>query len=154
MLFFWFLIIATSVRTQASKPVLAHQTTFRVHGSVTDARMTGLKGAELEFTGGVKRIVERTAGNGTFSVSLEPGNYTLSATAKGYCRSTQDLEVTANESDISLNIALLNCSDCPEMSIDFVQTVIDANAAPSTPSFPNGLVFKYQQEVLGDEQSA
>jgi hypothetical protein len=110
--------------------------------------MTGIKQAQVEFTSGEMRFTEHAAADGTFSLSLPSGSYTLNVTAKGFCPYTQDVVILENNPNHALRFALLDCSDCPAMDIDFVEPAIEPDVAPLKPLDPRTLVFRYQEENL------
>jgi Carboxypeptidase regulatory-like domain len=144
------LLILVAAVTQGHEltPAQGHGRTYRVHGSVTDAQLTGIKQAQVEFTNGEVRFTEHAAADGTFSLSLPSGNYTLNVTAKGFCPYTRDVVIMENNPNYALSFALLDCSDCPPTDIDFVEPPIELDVAPPKPVDPRTLVFRYQEENL------
>jgi hypothetical protein len=110
--------------------------------------MIGIKDAVVELTKGQMRFTEHSGADGAFSLSVPGGSYTLNVKAKGFCQYTRDLAVTENDAIETLSLALLDCSDCPNMSIDFAEPRIEPDVAPPKPFDPHNLVFKYQEETL------
>ena len=145
--------IVTIMNVQRSTPSQHQGPTYRVYGSVTDTHMIGLKEAQLEFKNAKTRFVEHVHADGTFSVSLLSGAYTLNVTAVGFCPYTRDIVITENDANGAFNLTLLDCSDCATMMIDFVEPRIESDAPPPKPVDPQSLVFKYYRESLDDGKS-
>jgi hypothetical protein len=145
-----FVLVLIAALLLSEGPTLgqAHARTYRVHGSVTNTQMVGIKDAQLEFTHGEVRFTEHTAADGTFSVSVPLGTYTLNAKANGFCPQNRDVMVAENDTKGALNLALLSCSDCSAMIIDFVEPRIEPDTAPPNSVDPHNMVFKYQEESL------
>ena len=87
----------------AALPISAQQGT--IQGTVTDGEdATPLPNANLNLVGTVRGTV--TSDDGTFSLAVPPGSYTLQATFIGYQSAKQSVEVAVGETatiDFSLN---------------------------------------------------
>jgi hypothetical protein len=151
---FLLLLIAVLTDSQALRPDRPNGRAHVVHGSVTNTNMIGIKDAVVELTNGQFRVTEHAAMDGTFSLSAPPGNYTLSATAKGYCSYTQDVKIAESDAKDPLSLPLLDCSDCRNVIIDFAEPPIEPDVAPPKQVDPRSLVFEYQEENLEDGKSA
>lgn len=151
MLVWWELIMAVAL---SQHPSHSEAQTFRLHGFVSDAKTNAVKNAQIELTKANARFTEYSAADGSFSVSLPPGTYSLTVTAKGYCEFSQATSVTSVSQDNTLQVVLLDCSDCPAMSIDFVQPRIEPGVAPPSAVDPQNMVFKYRKETLRDAISS
>ena len=78
----------------AALPVWAQQGTIR--GTVTDGEdATPLPNANLNLVGTMRGTM--TSDDGTFSLVVPPGSYTLQATFIGYQAAKQSVEVTVGE---------------------------------------------------------
>lgn len=89
----WFAISSAAVML-AALPALAGQGTIR--GTVIDdGDDTPLPGANLNLVGILRRTL--TGGDGSFSMNVPPGAYTLQATFIGYEAGKQGVEVAAGD---------------------------------------------------------
>jgi len=151
MVFFLVLIVALSNQPrnfwQGREPIC------HVRGSITDPQMVGVGDAKVEFTTAEKRFIAHAAVDGTYSLFLPLGNYKVDVEAQGYCPYTQDVAIAKAEGKKTFDFALLDCSDCTNMIIDFVEPRIEPDVAPPNPPNPGSFVFKYQQEKLDDGRS-
>jgi hypothetical protein len=140
-------VTLTLILTNGWVPAQGHTPIHRIHGSVVDTELKGINAAKLELTQHADQYSAQTGEDGTYSTLLPDGSYTLKVTAEGYCPYIQDEIGFADDS--LLNVTLLDCSGCPEMTIDFVQPLVEPNVPPPPPVDFRTLVFKYKEETLG-----
>lgn len=82
-----------------------------VNGSVVDSNGRQVAGAAVTATGGGTRQTAKTGADGTFSLTLPPGIYTISIGKGGYQTAQQDLVITSGDSvraAITLTVASLS----------------------------------------------
>ena len=92
-------------------PARAQGTEGKVTGTVRDATGAALPGAAVTATGqaGVASRTATTADDGSYSLALPPGAYSVSASLSGFQRATQTIEVASGGShtlDFSLDVGL------------------------------------------------
>lgn len=126
--------------------------TYELRGSVIDIHLRAVKDAQIDMAGKM-RFTARSAADGSFSLFVPPGSYSLSVMSNGFCPYTRDFVINENSTNAAIAVPLLDCSDCPPMTIDFVDPPVEPGVAPPKPVDPKSLHFKYQQEELEDGDS-
>ncbi len=112
-------LVATLTSDGALRPGPSQGKKYLVHGAVTNTLLIGIRDVGVELANVERQLAKLVAPDGTFSVSLSPGSYTLAVSEKGFCPLARDILITEKDATHMLTIALLDCSDCPPMSIDF-----------------------------------
>lgn len=153
-MFFLLVLIAALTHCQALRASQPGGRTHEVLGSVTNTNMIGIKDAVIELTNGQIRITEHAAVDGTFSLHVPPGSYTLNVTAKGFCPRSRNVVIAEKDAKNPLSLPLLDCSDCPNVIIDFAEPRIEPDAAPPKSADPRSLILEYQEERLNEGKSA
>lgn len=98
------IVVAVALLLSGAAYPLTAQTMGTIQGRVTDA-MTGdpLPGAQVTVEGTLRRTV--TNGQGQYSLSIEPGTYTLMAVTLGYNKSIHKVSANADGATVA-NFAL------------------------------------------------
>ena len=95
-----------SAATSSTVVGQAMQATSAIAGRVTDARSAGIGNAAITITGNGRSYSATTAGDGSFSVSLLPGVYSVVVNKGGFTTATNDEIVVGTNAKITLAIAL------------------------------------------------
>jgi len=98
------IVVTVALLLSGAAHPLAAQTMGTIQGRVTDA-MTGdpLPSTQVTVEGTLRRTV--TNGQGQYSLSIEPGTYTLMAVTLGYTKSIHKVSATADGTTVA-NFAL------------------------------------------------
>ena len=122
----------------------------RLVGVIVDSMKTPIAFAHVQLLGKDGKFKTETQADGSFSVRLPSGDYSLTVTAAGFCTHAQRLSIRAKEISQSTDFTLLECSDCPRMDVDFAPPDIGTDGAPPEGSdFPTLPSMKYQTEEMG-----
>ncbi|MFN2459179.1 MAG: TonB-dependent receptor domain-containing protein [Candidatus Velthaea sp.] len=84
----------------------AGQPAGTISGRVADDRGNGLSGAAISITGGGREVSATTAGDGSFSVSVPPGIYSVGVAKGGFQSAQNDDIVVVSGGSLKLNITL------------------------------------------------
>ena len=80
---------------------------------------------------------------------LPEGEYSVEITAKGFCTHAQNLSIASGRTSLSKDFALLECSECPPMIVDFAEPSVDTDGtAPHLADFSKLPSMKYQVDVF------
>ncbi len=105
------LVCAAALAVFVGAPAWAQGTEGKIAGTVRDTTGAALPGASVTATnpaGGAVRSAT-TANDGSYSLALPPGKYTVAVVLSGFRRATQAIEVTSGGShqvDFSLEVSL------------------------------------------------
>jgi hypothetical protein len=123
-----------------------------IHGHVYDSQGRPLKGAQIVLSNGQRTISTQTDELGSYVASLYPGNSKFKIVSSGYCPLSEELSATSVGTNGTLDFVLVDCSDCPEMDIDFAPMKIDTDGSAPTNVSSRSFVFKYEVQDLAGQQ--
>jgi hypothetical protein len=116
-------------------------------GAILDINKTPIARAQVQLTGKSGLFKSETKLDGSYSLRIPDGEYSLVITAKGFCTHMQSLSMTPKEISQSRDFVLMECSDCPPMDIDFVEPRVEIDGPPPSVLDPSKLPsMKYQVE--------
>lgn len=127
----------------------------RLAGVILDTNKGPIAHAQVQLTGKNGQFKSETQVDGSYSLRLPVGEYSLAITAKGFCTHAQNLSIASEEISLSKDFALIECSDCPPMSVDFNPPDIGLNgASPNLPDFSKLPSMKYQVDDLSGDATS
>jgi len=121
--------------------------TFQVTGVVKDLNGAPLVGASVLFASGKSTFSTKTAGDGSYALSLPKSKLEAIIEKEGFCAQRRSISFSGVNTP-TLNFTLFDCSDCAPTIIDYDQPAIPLDgSAPNFPKPPD-LAFKYLQEEI------
>lgn len=117
-------------------------------GSVVSLKESPIVSAKVEFAGRAGKFVTETELDGTYKIRLPQGKFVLTISAKGFCSRMDNVLIGATI-HVPRTFALMECSDCPPMNVDFDPPSIGLEEhPPEVPDFSKLPSMKYQTEKL------
>jgi len=138
------LLLSLSLLLQAAPA--APKRMIRIHGKVSDVRGLGLENAEITMSQAGTTTKVETDEKGNYVANVKPEILKLNVVRDGFCPATE--EITLDKFHSERNIVLLDCSDCPEMDIDYEPTHIETDGSAPAPVASRPFVYKYKTEDL------
>jgi hypothetical protein len=121
----------------------------RLAGVILDTNKKPIAYAQVQLTGKNGQFKSETKVDGSYSLQLPGGEYSLAIMAKGFCAHAQNLSIASDEMSLSKDFALIECSDCPPMIVDFNPPNIGLDGTPpDLPDFLKLPSMKYQVDDL------
>ena len=135
----------------SSSPVAGAQqssNSVTIRASAVSLSKSPIVSAKVEFAGRTGKFVTETRIDGTYEIRLPQGKFVLTISAKGFCSRRESVLIAATI-HVLRPFALMECSDCPPMDVDFAQPSIEPDGqTPEGPDLSRLPSMKYQTEKL------